>query len=285
MSNVSNQELADLQVWFGNGISQKLPDVYAENPLVISRPELQAEADELLNSKGGFSGFERLGVYNQQYWFRLITIMQSGFTCAVHLMGLRSFNQWAIRYLQAHPPASPFLADLDSAFPGFMEANYRETNRESVLQAIAYDRAYSVAFDAPVGIVLTGSGADFGEVISRRLRLAAHVSPLRLTYDFAAYRALCLPDESLEGIFELAPLDSCLVVYRSDDLDILEQPLTVAAWAVLSEFRAPTLLTEAFERLEGKLSPAEQSQLEAGLSAWFQDWVVRGWLGLADLPA
>ena len=285
MGNLASQELADLQAWFGNGISQKLPDVYADNPLAISMPNLQPEANALLNGKGGFSGFERLGVYNQQYWFRLITIMQSGYTCAVHHMGLRPFNQWAIRYLQAHPPASPFLADLDTKFPAFMEAIYREGNRESVLQAIAYDRAYSVAFDAPVGIVLARSGADASEVSSRRLCLATHVSPLRLTHDFPAYRALCLPDESLEGVFELKPMETCLVVYRNADLDILEEPVCTAAWAVLMEFRAPTLLTEAFERLAGKVSPAEQSQLEAGLSAWFQDWVARDWLGLADLPA
>jgi hypothetical protein len=116
--------LAELQKWFGSSISQRLPEEYPGNPLAVSRPELQAVADAHLKGKGGLSGFSRLGIYNQQYWFRLISIMQSEYTCTVHLMGLSTFNLWVIRFLEMHPPSSPYLAQLDAAFPAFLEANY-----------------------------------------------------------------------------------------------------------------------------------------------------------------
>ncbi len=282
---LSPSALSELQAWFGRAISQPLPREYPGNPLSVSRPDLEPEADARLNGKGGLSGFARLGVYNQQYWFRLITIMQGEYPCAVHILGLREFNQWVIRFLQAHPPASPFLANLDLDFLSFMEAEYREGNREAALQSIAFDRALSKAFDAPEGMALSAAGiTDPGALMSRKLALAPHAALLRLGYDFDAYRARCLADESLEAEIELKPLEKevCLVHYRNEDLELRQQPVTAAALAVLQEFRTPSLLGEAFERLDGKLSAAEQSELETGLAGWFQDWVARGWLCLAD---
>ena len=276
--------LSELQSWFGRNIARPLPDQYPGNPLAVSAPELEAAADATLREKGGLGGFARLGIYNQQYWFRLISIMQSDYTCAIHLMGLHAFNEWAVRYLDAHPPASPFLADLDAAFPAFLEAGYHGEDRAAVLQAIAYERALSKAFDAAEGTALSvdGVGAP-ADLLAARLRLAPHLTPLHLDWDFADYRARCLPDESLEAsIAPPHPGGSDLVIFRDADLDVMKEPVSMAALAVLSAFRAPATLNEAFGKLEGTLSDAEQAELMGHLSAWFQDWVARGWLCLAE---
>lgn len=278
--------LEQLQSWFGSVISRPLPPEYPANPLHLSAPEVRAEAGQRLRSKGGLDGFGRLGIYNQQYWFRLISVMQSDYACAIHLMGLRPFNDWAVRYLTAHPPASPFLADLDARFPDFLEAEYQGAGRQAVLQAVAYERALSKAFDAVDGVPLASAGfgdpADPAALLSARLRLAPHLTPLHVDWDFAEYRARCLPDESLEQDIRPLPGSADLVIFRDRDLQVMKQPVAAAALAVLLEFRNPASLTEAFANLEGRLGAAGQAEMEAGLSGWFQEWVAKGWLCIAD---
>lgn len=273
--------LAGLQAWFGSAIATPLPESYADNPLTVSSPGLAAEADARLRGPGGFGGFARLGVYNEQYWFRLVSVMQADYTCAIHLMGLHEFNAWAVRYLAAHPPASPFLADLDSGFPAFLQAEYAGPSREAVLQAVAYERALSKAFDAPSGLTLAASGIPAAEVALRRLAAAPHLSLVHIDWDFSEYRARCAADESLEremGPPSPGPAD--LVIYRDADLQVLKAPMERTAWSLLREF--PGTLGEVLARCEETLDASGRGDLEANLGAWFRDWVTLGWLCLAE---
>jgi hypothetical protein len=282
----SRKKLVALQVWFGKAISHPLPQEYSGNPLVVSQPKLEATADTLLNSKGGLSGFSRLGIYNQQYWFRLVSIMQSEYPCTVHLLGLQGFNQWVIQFLEANPPKSPYLAELDLAFPDFMKGHYSDADKLPVLEAIAFDRAYSKAFDAPEGLTLKDAGrSDPAEIMTKKLCLAPSLTPLELHHDFIGYRELCRADESLEAVFKLKPLASQLVIHRDLNLEIQAIAVSKLALVVLKEFQAPALLPEVFERLEGKLSNREQIELAQALTGWFQTWVEDGWLCLAEVVA
>ncbi len=279
MHESSKETLADLQAWFGRSISQPLPNAYPGNPLVVSNPELKPDADLRLKGTGDLSGFSRLGIYNQQYWFRLISIMQSEYTCTVHAMGLKTFNNWVIQYLQSYPPSSPFLAHLDAAFPAFLAANYYERNRSSTLQSVAFDRAYSQAFDAPNGMALSALGTlDLNEIWTRALQLAPDVTVLHLDYDLSSYREACRHDESLLEEYALQPVDINLVVYRNQQLEVCAEPVSKVVLAVLQEFEEPTLLATAFERLNSRLTSTEHIQLEQSVGSWFQNWVEHGWL-------
>ena len=274
--------LSDLQSWFARSIGLPLPMDYRGNPLAVSAPQLGASARARLRGGKGMDGFDRLGVYNQQYWFRLINIMQGEYPCALHVMGLRNFNQWLIRYLEACPPASPFLSTLDAAFPGFLEQNYREPTREAALEAAAYDRAYSAGFDAPEGCSLKDAGlAPGADPLAMTLVLAPHATPLRLDYQWSAYREECRADDSLEKSIELMAAKEWVVVHRSG-MTLEETAVTPGAYKLLRELITPARLPEIFDRLENRLPPKEQEDMEVNLSQWFQEWVSRGWLCLAE---
>lgn len=268
--------LEELQAWFGRAISRPLPSHYHGNPLDTSAPGLREAGEALVAGPGGFSGFDRVGVYNEQYWFRLLTIMQGEYPCAVHLMGLRAFNDRAMAYLEAHPPSSPFLARLDEAWPDFLFREYREKNRDEVLQGAAVDRAFSRAVDAPGGLPL-----DPDDATAPRLVLASHAAVLRLDWDFSAFRAACLADESLEQAIPLEPQSTSLAIWRGTDDKVWQQTLGSAASKVLRTFRDPQTVAEAFELLEGALKPEEESDLEAHLPEWFAGWTRDGVLARA----
>jgi hypothetical protein len=271
--------LAELQAWFGSAIATPLPDTYAGNPLQASSPDSAAQADARLRGPGGFGGFARLGVYNEQYWFRLVSVMQADYACAIHLMGLKEFNAWAVRYLLAHPPASPFLAELDLGFPAFLAAGYAGPEREAVLQAVAYERALSKAFDAADGIPLAAAGLSPQELPQRRLALAPHLSLVHVDWDFAEYRIRCAADESLEQAMDPPRREAAdLAIYRDGELRVRKVPLTRTAWGLLKAF--PGSLGEVLAAYEGTLGAEGHAELEAGLGGWFRDWVSLGWLCL-----
>lgn len=267
--------LEDLQAWFGRAIRHPLPRDYRGNPLATGAPELDAEADQLIRGRGGVSGSERVGIYNEQYWFRLVSIMQEEYPCAVHVLGLKAYNDWVIRYLAAHPPASPYLSRLDAEWPDFMAREYRPSRpgRDPVLQALAYDRAFSRAFDAPDGLPLQPQQPLQPP---QAMGLAPHASTVRLSFDFPAFRPLCLADESLERAIPLAPGGSPMVIWRGKDLTLWQKPLPEAACKVLEALREPATLPEAFARLEGALSPREEEELVANLTEWFTEWTREG---------
>lgn len=288
------KELEELQKWFGEAISKPLPQEYEVNPLKKSKPSLEAEANGILNSKGGFSGFDRLGIYNQQYWFRLITIMQGEYSCLVHIMGLKNFNQLVIQFLGSNPPASPYLAELDLGFAQFVteyfgapelvgQSKLEENTRTKYLQALGFDRAFSKAIDAQAGKSVFNfskvNGVPAVEIaLSQKIVLSPHVSVLHLDYDFATYRLLCSQDESLTAEFDLIPNSSNVIIYRDRDLKLKMQLISNAARLVLQELQVPTRVVDVFERLEGRFSKHEHHDLETNLTGWFKYWIEENWL-------
>lgn len=218
------------------------------------------------------SGLERLEVYNRQYWFRLITCMQEDYTCALHVMGLDHFNHWVIRFLDAHPTPSPYLTDLDRKFPVYLEKKYHARNRAAVLEAVAYDKAFARAFEAPDGVPPVLATALTSK---QKLGLAPHVSLLALTRDFSAYRKLCLGDEALTAQFPLRARRHAVCLYRRENV-LYEKLLSPAEWLLLSTLQKPRTLAQLFRALEKEATPRALKAVERGLAAWFRDWTELG---------
>ena len=265
-------ELSDFQGWFSQASSRPLLPGNATRPRGIKGASLRLEAEARLQSNNGMSGLERLEVYNRQYWFRLITCMQEDFICAVHVMGLDKFNEWVIRFLDAHPAISPYLADLDRKFPIYLEKKYSARNRAAVLEAVVYDKAFASAFEAADGVPPVLALALTSK---QKLGLAPHVTVLALTRDFSEYRKLCAEDEALTGRFPLRARRYAVCLYRRDNV-LYEKTLSTAEWTVLSALQKPRTLAALFRTLEKELSPRALKAVERGLAEWFRDWTELG---------
>lgn len=278
--------LGDFQRWFGAATSRPLGAGNATSPRGVEGGEgasLAREANARLAAANGLSGLARLEVYNRQYWFRLITIMQEEYPCTVHVVGLDAFNAWAIRYLDAHPPASPYLADLDADFPAFLRRRYRAprgASREKVMQAVAYDKALSRAFDAPERAVSSWVAAV--DPARARWARAPHVTPVWMHWDFAAYRALCRADGALTGRFPLKRKGGRSghgVCLHRHDGEVYEKPVSRAEYLVLEALGAPRTLDQVFRAAAKAATPRDRRAMERSVSAWFKAWVERGWIG------
>src|ERR1700677_1756210 len=58
--------------------------------------------------------FERLEIYNRQYWYRVLDALAEDFPVLRAVVGSRAFEQLSVEYLTAHPSRSFSLRNLGS---------------------------------------------------------------------------------------------------------------------------------------------------------------------------
>jgi hypothetical protein len=250
----------------------------------VDGPSLRTEANARLRTVGGMSGLERLEVYNRQYWFRLITVFQEEYPCALHVIGLDAFNSWVIRYLDAHPPASPYLAEMDLGFPAFLRKRYRASNRAQALEAAEYDKAFSRAFDGSDGSDALPSGTH-GSPATTRWRLSPQVTTLWLHWNFTAYRGLCRDDEALTKRIPLRSRGGKdgfgLCVHRHENT-LYEKPVSRAEYLLLEALGTPRTLDQVFRAAQKAATSRDLKAMERNVAAWFRDWTELGWVRSAQ---
>lgn len=99
------------------------------------------------NSK--LTSFERLEIYNRQYWFRVLGALAEDFPALRSVIGARAFEAMSVAYLTAHPSRSFTLRNLGSHLAGWLAKNpHYAGRRASLAQDVArIEWAFVEAFD------------------------------------------------------------------------------------------------------------------------------------------
>jgi hypothetical protein len=129
------------------------------------------------------SSFERLEIYNRQYWFRLISAVSEDFPTLNALLGAKRFDVLILAYLNEHPSASWTLRDLGAKLPQFLEAHPEFTGRRHRLavDVARLEWAYVDAFDRKHRTPLAREEAQAIGAESK-LSLQPHLQLLELNY-------------------------------------------------------------------------------------------------------
>ncbi len=129
------------------------------------------------------SSFERLEIYNRQYWFRLIAAVSEDYPALNALLGERRFDKLVLAYLHENPSTSWTLRDLGRKLPSWLREHPGFAGRYHQLAAdvAVLEWAYVDAFDGLKRPPLTAEdlqtvGAD------SRLTLQPHLQLLQLRY-------------------------------------------------------------------------------------------------------
>src|SRR5260370_35798961 len=77
---------------------------------------MRAEAKQFIKPNDRLSSFERLEIYNQQYWFRVLDAFADDFPGLRAIVGTRKFAQLSLPYLPECPSRAYTLRDLGSHF-------------------------------------------------------------------------------------------------------------------------------------------------------------------------
>jgi putative DNA-binding protein len=129
------------------------------------------------------TSFERLEIYNRQYWFRVIDAVSEDYPAISAVLGPEKFDAMLLAYLKETPSTSRTLRDLSGKLPEFLNAHPMLAGRERDLafDVARLEWAYIEAFD---GRQLAPLTADDIQSISpdSRVSLQPHIRLLDLHY-------------------------------------------------------------------------------------------------------
>jgi hypothetical protein len=140
-------------------------------------------AESFIAPNSRLTAFERLEIYNRQYWFRILGALAEDFTGLSAVVGARAFEKLSIAYLTAHPSRSFTLRNLGSKLPEWLAANPQFAGRRHrlAIDVARIEWAFVEAFDSAEHTPLTLD--QFATLdVGSRLALQPHLRLVALDY-------------------------------------------------------------------------------------------------------
>jgi hypothetical protein len=240
------------------------------------------------------TSFERLEIYNRQYWFRLLDCFYDDYPGVRAVLGDRRFARLAEAYLTQHPSASFSLRNLGRGLVEFLAAQpqWAAPHGPLALDMARLEWAQIEAFDNEAKPPLTMDALLEIDPARTRLQLQPHLTLLELSHPVDEFliqikRAERLRDEASNAMEahparwrrrlkrRWKPGTVFLAVHRHDDT-VYYKRLEPGAFRVLSAFRAKAAIAEACQQL----GAVEGAAVDAGgkVKSWFESWASLGWL-------
>jgi len=251
------------------------------------------------------TAFERLEIYNRQYWFRVLSALAEDFTALRAVLGGRAFEAMSIAYLTAYPSRSFTMRNLGSNLPawldGWLAANPKQAGRRPRLavDVACIEWAFVEAFDSAAYAPLTLDQIATLDAHSK-LGLQPHLRLLALDYA-ADNLVLGLHERERRGASEaglkyegdgedsaapaklprLRRKPFWLAAHRVD-LTVYYRRLEPEEYRTLAAIRQGAALGEALEAgFRGSKIPAGRHAQK--VRAWFANWAEFGWICAPDI--
>ena len=248
---------------------------------------------EFVKPNDRLTSFERLEIYNRQYWFRVLDSFYEDYPGLRAVLGERTFVKMAEAYLIKYPSASFTMRNLGSRVEKFLRLEPRWAgNKQSLaLQVARFEWAQIEAFDGEgkpaVGI------AEFLSTDPQKIKLALqpYITLLALDYPINDFVLAVKKHEALRGEASNAmdsaprvakinkvplpkPKKTYIAVHRHNNAVYYKQ-LGPEAFALLSALHQGKTLEraceKAFRRASKKIDWAKK------IEEWFENWSALGW--------
>jgi len=175
--------LLELQRRMVEDVRRPLTADYEMQQTTDAGASIAAIAASYIRPNDRLSSFERLEIYNRQYWFRLISAVSEDFPTLNALLSSKRFDPLILSYLNENPSTSWTLRDLGAKLPSFLEAHPELTGRQHRLavDVARLEWAYVDAFDRKHRTPLaTAEAQTIGS--ESHLALQPHLQLLELSY-------------------------------------------------------------------------------------------------------
>jgi hypothetical protein len=235
------------------------------------------------------TAFERLEIYNRQYWFRLLDCLYEDYPGLRAALGDARFMRLAVAYLERHPSRSPLLRNLGDRLVDFLAAEpewsrphgtvARDMARLEWAQVVAFDGA-----SRPSATLVKLAGLPPERIF---LRLQPYATLLDLTHpvDEVVLRLLKQDSKLRSGasnavesiarprrrsIASRIPRRATWLLVHRQENSVYFKRLNRAQFGVLRALNDGASLADACARLDAKHA--------GNVAAWFQNWAELGLL-------
>lgn len=175
--------LLELQRRMSQDVMRPLTHDFAMRATTEQGLPLAEAADGYIKPNSLLTSFERLEIYNRQYWFRVIAAVSEDFPALHVVLGQEKFDSLVLAYLRENPSTSFSLRNLGARLPAWL-ASYPEPAGPQHALAVDIARlewAYIEAFDG-ASVVPLGCDDFAGLGKDSTLRLQPHLQLLDLQY-------------------------------------------------------------------------------------------------------
>lgn len=279
-------QLKDLQVWFGKVIQQPIDDNSQINSIAPSGTKIEQEACQYVAPSRTLRPHQRIQLYNQQYWWRLLTNLQEIYPFVTRLFGHHDFNRKiAVPYLKKYPPRHWSMNKLGESLPFWIDKCYKESDKKLIYDCSRLDHAYNQIFfekQLPSLNELV-KGKDIAGFLDVEVKLQPFIHLFQFKSNLFQFRTDMLKQEveywcqnefpSLEKEKDLYNF----ILFRDSHLNIGWKEIEPEEYTILLRFKRGTSiegLCEWLERQDAKTNRIAGLKLQT----WLQSWVVNEWL-------
>lgn len=237
------------------------------------------------------SSQDRLQIYANAYFARLLEVLRSEYPTLRHYMGEELFASFGIGYLEQTPSQSYTLSQLGAGFPAHLERT-RPPRSDStpdwadfLIDLAHLERLYAEVFDGPgpeLGVSTLKDRENWQPPPDVFLQSQVSIVPWVHVREFRFPVHAYITAVRQSTPFELAgPQPTWLLITRRDYV-VRRQAITQAEYLLLSAFNQGRTVEEALRQmLSVESPPAEWSAL---LQQWFQQWTRAGYLADCITP-
>ncbi len=252
-------------------------------------------AAQIIKPNDRLTSFDRLEIYNQQYWWRLLGCFNDDFRGVRAVIGERKFDRLAVEYLEAHGSTSWSLRNLGQDLPAFLKKHPKLTAPHTALalEMAQVEWAKIVAFDTGALPVIDPQKIVKRDPAKLCIKLQPYVMLLKLRHPIdqllkkmreanpetgSVSNAVSATRRRASRTLRAKPCAEpiFLAVHRVD-FSVYYKRLEPEAFKLLSALREGDTLADACargftrSRLRGDAAAAK-------IGEWFNVWTRLGWL-------
>ncbi len=255
---------------------------------------MERYASRFIKPNDRLTSFERLEIYNRQYWFRVLSALTEDFPGLRAVLGERRFDAMAEAYLVANPSRSFTLRNLSARMESWLRKNpkWAGPNQRLALDIARLEWADIEAFDGKAGPPLrpedlaSAAGPKLKLVLQPYVRLLSFRYPVddlllevRKEDDDTDFASNAFTERKkrkrVRAVAKLKPEQIFLAVHRLD-YSVYFRRLELEEFSILTALRQGKTLAVAVEAAfrKSKIPPEERP---AKVQTWFQTWSTLGW--------
>ena len=257
-------------------------------------------AAEFIKPNDRLSSFERLEIYNRQYWFRVLDCLHDDYPGLRTILGDKKFTQLAIAYLAKYQSNSFTLRDLGDRLEQFIqeEPGWTSPYEPLAVDMVRFEWAQTVAFDGPSKRPITADDILGKSSDQLTLDLQPYLSLLLLNYavDDFLIAVKGREEDALRGeasnAMHSAPRGSSrrklvrrpkkqltfLAVHRYDN-QVYSKRLESEEYQILIGLAQGETVAAACEAAIAQ-SPKTKVDWADTIKNWFDTWTALGWFCL-----